>query len=142
MVAVLLLRISLRTVNIPGERPTEFACLTLDVQVPRVGVTYLPEVELPYLQGEPGLMECAVDGRFGWRVQEDDPIVASTSILFAEYVRDESPLFVGGDDLRGAAQSQGAGVAAYYGEGEGVERAHLDFFRFGQTGGDAGAHLV
>ena len=65
MVAVLLLRTSLRTVSVPGERPTEFACRTVDVQVPRVGVTYRLEVELPYLQGEPGLMECAVDGWFG-----------------------------------------------------------------------------
>jgi hypothetical protein len=47
------------------ECPAEFACRTVDVQVPRVGVTYRLEVELPYLQDKPGLMEYAVYGRFG-----------------------------------------------------------------------------
>ena len=33
-------------------------------------------------------------------------------------------------------------MAAHYGEGEGVERAHLHLLRLGQPGRDAGAHLV
>src|SRR5215204_2802118 len=52
-------------------------------------------------------------------------------VLFTEYVRDESPLFAPGDDPRRAAQAEGAGVAAHYGEGEGVEGAHLYLLRFG-----------
>jgi hypothetical protein len=50
---------------VPRECTTEFACCAVDVQASRVRVADLPEVELPYLQGKAGLMECAVDGRFG-----------------------------------------------------------------------------
>ena len=59
------LRHSLRVVIFPRECTTEFVGCTIDVQASRVRVADLLEVELPYLQGKAGLMECAVDGRFG-----------------------------------------------------------------------------
>ena len=50
-------------VPFPEERTTEFAGCAVDVQASRVGVANLLEVELPYLQGKPGLTKFAVDGR-------------------------------------------------------------------------------
>ena len=64
-------------------------------------MAYLPKVELPYLQGEPGLMEYAVDGWFGCRVEEHDPLVAMTagvavSIHLVEVALGESVVQSGG----------------------------------------------